>query len=195
MDSNNQLRVVLLRHGETEGNVRGIVQGQSDTPLTEKGISSTIIKAKKISHFPFDAVFCSDLKRTVETLKLIQGEVEGLPVPVFTRGLREIDFGGLTGREKKEIMPTILEHKESPEVPYPNGESGGQFIARVRRFFEMLMDRHVGGQVLLVTHFGVMETAARQFAGPPSYETIHIGPDDVWRMTFAQDGSTTREVL
>jgi broad specificity phosphatase PhoE len=195
MSQEKILRVVLLRHGETEGNVKGIVQGQSDTPLTEKGLSSTIIKAKKISHFPFDAVFCSDLKRTVETLKLIQGEIEGLPGPVFTRALREIDFGDLTGRLKKEIMPTILEHKESPEVPYPSGESGERFIARVKSFFSMLMDHHVGEQVLVVTHFGVMETAARQFSGPPSYENIHIGPDDVWRMTFAHDWSATREAL
>ena len=45
----------------------------------------------------------------------------------------------------------------------------------------MLMDRHKEGQILVVTHFGVMETAARRFTGPPSYENIHIGPDDVWR--------------
>jgi len=195
MNSSNYLRVVLVRHGETEGNVRGIVQGQLDTPLTEKGISSTLIKAKKISHFPFDAVYCSDLKRTVETFKLIQRGIEGLPGPVFTRALREIDFGDLAGRLKKEIMPTILKHKESPEVPYPSGESGGGFITRVKSFFSMLMGHHVGGQVLVVTHFGVMETAARQFSGPPSYENIHIGPDDVWRMAFAHDWSATREVL
>jgi len=189
------LRVVLVRHGETEGNVRGTVQGQSDTPLTERGISSSLRKAEKMGQFTFDAVFCSDLSRTVETLKLIQGELNGLPEPVYTRELREIDFGGLTGRLKKEIMPTILEHKAAPELPYPEGESGWQFIGRVKSFFEMLMDHHAGGQVLVVTHFGVMETAARQFTGPPSYENIHIGPDDVWRMTFTHDWSAAREVL
>ena len=195
MSQEKILRVVLVRHGETEGNVRGIVQGQSDTPLTERGIASTLKKAKKIKQFPFDAVFSSDLSRTVETLKLIQGEIEGFPDPVYSRELREIDFGDFTGRLKKEIMPTILEHKAAPELPYPEGESGGQFIARVKSFFSMLMDCHAGGQVLVVTHFGVMETAACQFTGPPSYENIHIGPDDVWRMTFANDWSAAREVL
>ena len=195
MGNDNHLSVVLVRHGETEGNVRGIVQGQSDTPLTKKGILSTLRKVEKIKDLEFDAVFCSDLTRTVETLKLIQREVEGLPDPLFSRDLREIDFGDLTGRLKKDVMPTILEHKESPEVPYPSGESGGGFIARVKSFFEMLMDHHVGEQVLVVTHFGVMETAARRFTGPPSYENIHIGPDDVWRMTFAHDGLVTREVF
>jgi len=195
MGQEKKLRVVLVRHGETIGNVRGIVQGQSDTPLTEKGIASTLKKAEKIQDMEFDAVFCSDLSRTVETLKLIQGKIKGLPDPVHTRELREIDFGDLTGRLKKEIMPTILEHKQAPDVPYPDGESGGAFIARVKGFFKMLMDRHEKGQILIITHFGVMETAARQFTGPPSYENIHIGPDDVWRMTFAHDWSATREVL
>ncbi len=189
------LRVVLVRHGETEGNVRGIVQGQSDTPLTEKGIASTRRKAHKIRSLPFDAVFCSDLSRTVGTLKLIVGEIERLPDPVYTRALREIDFGDLTGRLKHDIMPTILAHKEAPDIPYPNGESGGEFIARVKGFFEMLMEDYAGGLILAVTHFGVMETAARQFTGPPSYENIHIGRDDVWRMTFTPDWSAERTVF
>jgi alpha-ribazole phosphatase len=195
MGYERKLQVVLVRHGETIGNVKGIVQGQSDTPLTERGIASTFRKAKKITQFDFDAVFCSDLSRTVETLKLIRQEIPGLPDPVFARELREIDFGILTGRLKKDIMSTILEHKKAPDIPYVNGESGGAFIARVRGFFEMLMERIEGGRILAVTHFGVMETAARQFTGPPSYENIHIGTDDVWQMTFAYDGSVTREVL
>jgi broad specificity phosphatase PhoE len=194
-DQNETVKVVLLRHGETEGNVKGIVQGQWDTPLTARGIESTMRKAEKIQGLEFDAVFCSDLSRTVETLKVIQEKITGLPEPVYTRELREIDFGDLTGRPKQDIMTTILKHKSEPDLPYPSGESGGRFIARVKSFFSMLMDHHVGEQVLVVTHFGVMETAARQFSGPPSYENIHIGPDDVWRMTFAHDWSATREVL
>ena len=78
MKFQNQLHVVLIRHGETEGNVRGIVQGQSDTPLTEKGILSTLRKAEKITELSFDAVFCSDLSRTAETMKLIQGKIAGV---------------------------------------------------------------------------------------------------------------------
>jgi len=195
MDCEKELRAILIRHGETEGNVRGIVQGQSDTPLTEKGIFSTLRKVEKITELSFDAVFCSDLSRTAETMKLIQGKISGLPEPVYTPDLREIDFGDLTGGIKSEIMPTILKHKQEPDLPYPNGESGGQFIARVKGFFSTLTDRFAGGQVLVVTHFGVMETAARQFSGPPSYESIEIGADDVWLMCFGKGGSATRKVL
>jgi len=194
-DRNETVKVVLLRHGETEGNVRGIVQGQWDTPLTAKGIESTLRKAEKIQSLEFDAVFCSDLSRTMETLKVIQKKVTGLPEPVYTRELREIDFGDLTGHAKQDIMPTILKHKSAPHLPYPNGESGGGFTDRVKSFFTTLKGRFPGGRILAITHYGVMETAAKQFESPPSYDNIHIGADDVWLMCFAEDGSASREVL
>ena len=89
--------------------------------------------------------FLSDLSRTAETMKLIQGKITALPAPVCTPNLREIDFGDLTGCLKHDIMPNILKHKEAHELPYPNGESGGQFIARVKGFFSTLMDRLAGG--------------------------------------------------
>ena len=194
-DRNETVKVVLLRHGETEGNVKGVVQGQWDTPLTAKGIASTLRKAEKIRDLKFDAVFCSDLTRTVETLKRIQSKVPGLPEPVYTKELREIDFGDLTGQLKKELMPTILKHKSAPDLPYPNGESGGGFTARVKSFFSTLRDRFPGGRILAVTHYGVMETAAKQFESPPTYDKVHIGADDVWIMCFAADGSATRAIL
>ncbi|MCF8129747.1 MAG: histidine phosphatase family protein [Deltaproteobacteria bacterium] len=194
-DQNETVKVVLLRHGETEGNVKGIVQGHWDTPLTAKGIESTLRKAKKIQDLDFDAVFCSDLSRTVETLKVIQEEVSGLPEPAYTPELREINFGDLTGRPKQELMPTILKHKSELNLPYPKGESGGGFTARVKSFFTALKRRFPGGRVLAITHYGVMETAAKQFESPPSYDNIHIGADDVWLMCFAEDGSAIREVL
>jgi alpha-ribazole phosphatase len=144
-DRNETVKVVLLRHGETEGNVKGVVQGQWDTPLTAKGLESTLRKAEKIQGLAFDAVFCSDLRRTVETLKRIQEKMPGLPEPIYTKELREIDFGDLTGRPKKELMPTILKHKSAPDLPYPNGESGSGFTARVKSFFAALKDRFPGG--------------------------------------------------
>ncbi|EFK07041.1 phosphoglycerate mutase family protein [delta proteobacterium NaphS2] len=194
-DLNETFKVVLLRHGETEGNVKGIVQGQWDTPLTAKGIESTLRKAEKIRGLEFDAVFCSDLSRTVETLKLIQRAVPQLPKPVYTEKLREIDFGDFTGQPKKELMPTILKHKAAPDLPYPNGESGGAFTERVKTFFSMLREAFSGKQILAVTHYGVMETVARQFAEPPSYDKIHIGTDAVWRVCFTCNGIAEREIL
>ena len=52
-------------------------------------------------------------------------------------------------------MPTILRHKSNPHLNYPNGESGSQFIARVRNFFLSLLEGHAGQTVLIVTHNGV----------------------------------------
>ena len=195
MNQGQKITVDLVRHGETEGNVKGIVQGQSDTPLTKRGIESTFRKAEKIRHHSFNAVFCSDLQRTVHTLDLLRERIVSLPDPVYSQDLREIDFGDLTGKRKTDIMPIILKHKADSRLCYPKGESGDQFIARVRGFFSGLSEHHAGQHILVVTHFGVMETAARQFTGPPAYENIMIGVDDVWRMTFASDLTVVKEVL
>ena len=92
-------------------------------------------------------------------------------------------------------MATILKHKAAPDLPYPNGESGGAFTDRVKTFFSMLVEVFSGKQILAITHYGVMETVARQFSEPPSYDKIHIGADDVWRVSFMCNGMVQREIF
>ena len=189
------LNAILIRHGQTEGNLSGIIQGQSNTPLTENGVASTLRKAEKIRDISFDAVFCSDLPRAIQTLRILRNAIPSLPEPLFSHELQEIDFGDLTGRLKTEIMPTILRHKSNPHLNYPNGESGAQFIARVRNFFLSLLVHHAGQTVLIVTHYGVMETAARQFAGTSVDDRVIIGVDEVWHMTFDNHSLATKKIL
>ena len=189
------LKAILLRHGQTEGNLEGIVQGQSDTSLTEEGITSTLRKADKIKEYTFDKVFCSDLSRAEQSLRLLKDAIPSLPETVFRPDIREIDFGALTGRRAKEIMPVVLKHKANPDLNYPDGESGAQFTARVRSFFLELLEKYPGQTVLVVSHYGVMETAARQFAGKPPDEKIIIGPDEVWQMTFNEGPSAVIKIL
>lgn len=189
------LTAILIRHGQTEGNVSGIVQGQSDSPLTGEGISSTRKKAEKIKALSFDAVFCSDLPRATHSLKILKDALPLLPEPVLRPDLREIDFGDLTGLNRREIMPTVLKHKANPRLNYPNGESGAQFIARVKKFFLELLENHTGQTVLVVSHYGVLETTARQFAGTPPDEKVIIGRDDIWEMIFRRNLSAVKRVF
>jgi len=189
------LTAILIRHGQTEGNVSGIVQGQSDSPLTGEGISSTRKKAGKLKDLTFHAVFCSDLPRTVHTLEILGDSLLTLPDPAFRRDIREIDFGDLTGLKRTEIMPRVLKHKANPDLNYPNGESGAQFNNRVRNFFLELLETHFGKQVLVISHYGVLETAVRQFAGTLPHEKVIIGRDDIWEMTFQRDLSAVKRVF
>ncbi len=195
MNYENTLNTILARHGETEGNRKGIVQGQTDTPLTKEGIASTLRKADKLKNFTFNAVYCSDLSRATATMKLLEARDPKLPKARFNSDLREIDFGIYAGRAKNEIMSIIKHHKANPELRYPEGECGNDLIQRVRNFFSHCLRIHKGETILVVSHYGIMETAARQYAGIPVDEPVTIGRDDVWRLKFSDDKSARLEVL
>lgn len=196
MNITNSLNAILVRHGQTTANRDGIVQGQLDTPLTEDGMASTVLKARKLVNFTFDAVYCSDLGRAKATLEIIARHVDGLPKAVYRADLREIDFGELSGKPKEEIMDTVLYHKANPRLRYPGGEGGDDLMSRVRGFFAHADRKHGGCTILVVSHYGIMETAARLFTGHPHDNPVIIGSDDVWRMIFTHGGTrATLEVL
>jgi len=186
---------ILIRHGQTKANTMGMIQGQSDSPLTKEGIFSTRKKAEKIKGLCFYAVFCSDLGRTVHTLEILKDTIPSLPDPIFRSDLREIDFGDLTGLKRSEIMPQILKHKVNSHLNYPGGESGAQLIARVRNFFLEQFETHFGKRILVISHYGVMETAVRQFSGAGPDEKVIIGRDDIWEMAFQSSLSAVKRVL
>lgn len=191
MPREKTLNAFLLRHAETEANRHGIVQGQTDSPLTVEGVASTRRKAIKLAGFSFSAIYSSDLQRAVSTAALLKTELRH-PGPVsLSPDLREIDFGELSGKPKEEIMPVVRMHKANPSLRYPGGECGEDLIARTKRFFVEMALQRCGETILVVTHYGVMETAVKLFAGVPADTPVAIGPDEVWLLVFA-DGSEAR---
>jgi len=192
MSKNVALNAILVRHAQTEANRDGVAQGQTDSPIAAEGVAGAIQKAAKLNKYRFSAVYCSDLARAVKTVKILGEAMNGLPEPVFEPLLREIDFGDYSGMKKEEIMPHVMRHKADLSMKYPNGESGNDLITRTRSFFEMLLEKHRGQTVLVVTHYGIMETAAKQFAGYPKDERVTIGETDVWEMTFVKGKAELR---
>ncbi len=186
------LNIVLIRHGQTEGNADGRIQGQNDTPLTADGIKHTLAKALKLEKFLFNAVYCSDLGRARHTLKALQGALPSLPEAIYSKELREIDFGEYAGMKKEEIMPTILRHKADTSRKYPGGESGDDLKKRVFKFFGSCFERHEGQTLLVVSHYGIMETAIRQFTDHPADLPVTIAPEAAYHLSF--DGLTSARV-
>lgn len=189
------LNIVLIRHGQTEGNAGGFIQGQNDTPLTADGIKDTLAKAVKLREFKFNAVYCSDLGRARHTLKALQGALPSLPEAVYSRELREIDFGEYAGMKKEEIRPTILRHKADTSMKYPGGESGDDLKERVSRFFTKCLERHKNETVLIVTHYGVIETVLRQFTDRPADTPVTMDPEAVYHLSFDSLPSADVNVL
>jgi 2,3-bisphosphoglycerate-dependent phosphoglycerate mutase len=146
---------LLARHGETVFNVDGRWQGQSDSPLTERGMAQARELGRALAVDPIAAVYSSDLGRAVHTARAV-GTVHGLEVQADQR-LREIDVGQWTGKSRAEIdaeFPGGLRRwAEAPAgMRLPDGETLADAQARALRFFAERMPTHVDQTVVVIAH-------------------------------------------
>ena len=122
----------LVRHGETVGNVKRLIQGHQPGELTENGVFQAKLLGKRLEKERFDGVYCSDLERTVKTCQeIVQGEVK------LDARLREKGGGVLEGRplgtfqqEAKKVEKDVRSYK--PE----GGESWEDVMMRGRSFLD-----------------------------------------------------------
>ena len=176
----------IIRHGQTQDNVKKIIQGHGDSALTESGVASLIDRAKKLKDIKFDEVFCSPLLRARESLSTMIPYLSQSVKPHYSNNLKEIDFGLYTKEPLSKIKDTILYHKANPSKPYPQGESGEQLIQRVCLFMDSINLKNINKTYLIVTHFGVLETIVTYYAGG-QFEDISFHKDDIAKVTFFSD--------
>ena len=93
------MRLILIRHGETEWNVSGRYQGQTDIPLSDRGRAQAEALGRRFASIPVDAVYSSPLQRAYDTAAAI-ARVKGLPIQKAD-GLKELDFGEWDGNTKE----------------------------------------------------------------------------------------------
>lgn len=165
---NNLTTFYIVRHGETEWNVAGIMQGQSDSPLTKNGISQAKNLAKKLKSVKFDEVFSSDLLRAKRTAEIIAAEKK-IAIKT-TEILRERSFGRFEGKTgevfakelKKyfeEFENLLEEQKFSYKFPTePEIESDEELMRRFIPFIREIAIAYEGQTILIVTHGGVMRS-------------------------------------
>jgi broad specificity phosphatase PhoE len=162
------IHLLLVRHGQSEWNLTGRWQGQTDPPLTDLGRSQAASAARSLG--TVDAIWSSDLQRASETAMIISNELGVGPV-VLDPDLRERDAGewqGLTRDEIDEQYPGYLEPLEGtsgegwvPRRP-PSWESDDDLAVRVRRSLLRIRDEVGGGEVLAVAHAGLLYLVERE---------------------------------
>lgn len=157
-------RVLLVRHGQSEWNAVGRWQGQADPPLSDLGRAQARAAAHSLG--ALDAVFASDLQRATETAAIIAAAL-GLGPVMVDPDLRERDAGewsGLTRDEIHERYPGYLpddRHRAfapdggAPKRP-PGWETDERLRARVLHALRRIHDAVPDGDVLAVTHGGVI---------------------------------------
>ena len=165
-------RLYLIRHGESTWNREHRIQGQLDPPLSELGRRQAELLGRRLAGRSFAGFYASDLKRAFETAQEI-GSLIGLePQPV--QSLREIFLGDWEGMRTDEIANRFPEAwaswVEEPDWDVvPGGEGAAPFESRVASALEDIFRRHATGNVLVVTHGGVIQIALHSVVGRPSH--------------------------
>lgn len=134
------LRLYLVRHGETQENAAGILQGHLPGHLTKHGREQASEAREQLRNLPVTVLVCSDLQRCMDTASIIN-EAFGLPLHP-TELLRERDWGTLTGCPVRQYVTRIDEVAESVDAMF----------ARAGRFLNMLAERYDGHAVIAVGH-------------------------------------------
>ena len=176
----NPTRICIARHGETDWNKSGILQGWFDVPINDLGRSQANALAAKLAGANFDAVWCSPLARARETAEIVASNLQ-LPPPACHDGLKEKHFGAIQGIPKSELAelnPALLEQilRRNPAAEFVGGEGLDEFVDRVLAALSDIGMRHVGERVLVVTHGWVMDVVTRHVHGQSRKTVLHLKP-------------------
>jgi broad specificity phosphatase PhoE len=176
----------LIRHGETEWNEAGLLQGQTDVPLTEVGRRQALCLAARLKDFSVTSVYASPLARAFESATLIFPGRTIVPLPgLMERHLGELQ--GLTREEAAKRFPPYASAGTSllEEAP-PGGESMAEFSARVLAAYQAMR----GDDVAVVAHGGSISVLLAHLLGIPRGRirldnaslSIVANPQEVWQV-------------
>jgi len=156
------MNIYLARHGQNEDNVKGILNGHRDLPLTDLGREQAREAGKLIYEkgLRFDAVYASPLSRAFETAQII-AEVASTPAPVVHPLLIERNFGVMSGQSvsciKELCAPDIIETDTITYFLSPEGaETFPELIARAQILLAELASKHTEDENLLLVGHGDM---------------------------------------
>ncbi len=172
------MRLLLVRHGETEGNVSRRLQGPHD-PLTERGRrQAEEIAAHLSGRDDVVALYASPYRRAFDTARAIGGALGVEPEP--RPALAELDVGDAAGYRFEawvEEFPEEAERFRTEGVDYswPGGESGRDLSARAEGEIERILEAHAheAGAVVVVSHGGALAWIIAHILGEPDGEWPH----------------------
>ena len=170
------MKIYLVRHGETDWNQAGLLQGQTDIALNAQGLEQAREAAERLKEVPFEIAFCSPLIRAKRTAETIIGDRK-ITLTTDER-LRELNFGPWEGVDIRTIRDAASQPFTNPGsyIPPVGAESFAQLYHRSGEFVDQVLLPLEGTYetVLVVAHGGVN----RSILNP----ILNIPVDDFWRM-------------
>ncbi|MBI2873751.1 MAG: histidine phosphatase family protein [Firmicutes bacterium] len=174
------MSIWAVRHGATEFNESRRFQGRTDEPLGEIGRGQARELAAQLAGKGLETVYCSDLRRALETARSIT-EAARCPLRVLPE-LGEMDFGsweGMTFAEIEAGWPELAGKwvNDPLSVSPPEGESLAALVDRVGLGWEIIRKEHPsGGTICVVAHSGSLAALRLIIEGRPSSEFARLAP-------------------
>jgi probable phosphoglycerate mutase len=171
------MQLIVVRHGETEWNAEGRIQGHQDVALNERGERQVAAVARRLASARVDAVYSSDLRRTMQTAEHI-AEALGKKI-IQDQRLREWKLGVLetlipNEAAEKEPEAYRIYMERDPELVVPGGESIRQRHERAIACVREIDQKDPGERVVVVTHGGIVDDLYRSAMG------IALDADQDW---------------
>lgn len=168
--------VYIIRHGETDSNIRHTCIGHKDIELNENGKMQAHELCQRLSEVHFDAIYSSPLTRAISTITPY-----GKAPVIMNYALIERDFGDwddLTFEEIKSANPDEYQKWLDNWIDYviPNGESSAQVQSRVNDVMDKITVNHKGGTIAVVTHLGTARHIISHLLG--------LSIEQSWLFTF-----------
>ncbi|MHB1461221.1 MAG: histidine phosphatase family protein [Armatimonadota bacterium] len=178
-----RLRILVVRHGETDWNKKRVFQGQTDTTLNHNGEAQAVAVQHALFPLRLTAAYSSDLSRARKTAEII-AQPHGLVVQTDTR-LREISFGVFEGKSHEQLLDSewadhFINYKQDPfRNRPPEGEQPEEVLERVSTFYQGLCEQHEAGETVLVAaHGGSCRMLICAAMGAPAELNRHIRLDN-----------------
>ncbi len=148
------MTLTLLRHAQIEASFEGCYNGHNDISLSAQGRSQARALKQRLDTSSFDAIYCSDLRRTKETLDAFCHQQE----VIYTKELREKSWGRHEGLSYEQIVTMEgQEYKNFDQwLAILDGEAYDLFIHRIKNFFFEFLPQQGDKNLLIVTHSGVI---------------------------------------
>jgi len=194
--------LVIIRHCETEGNVRGEMQGYyNDSAFTEKGKDQAELLLKKLGTEKINAVYCSDLGRAIKTAQVIS-QAHNLKL-IALKELREGNIGDWRTLPVKEGIQKWIEYYEAEkkkgvhreDIRPPNGENSFDHQRRIMTAIKKIVKQYPKGIVVIVGHSGTNRVIIGTLEGKDPDDFYKISQDNACINIVKTDGVTSKVIL
>ena len=180
------MKIYLARHGETDWNAAGRIQGWTDIPLNENGRRQAQMLAEILAPIRLDAIYCSALQRSLETARILNR----LPI-IPMNELNEQSHGKYEGIDMSgEVLLEYQKLRTDPDDSLEGGESRNQHGKRIRDALRRIRSLHPDdSQVLIIGHGGTNNVILRELLNTQTDMMFKIANHELFLIDLPASGA------